>query len=431
MQRICWPCAFVLLFHWMIINSVFAQEVDTVKVEKIIHMEMLVDSLRQQIRNMDSEIQRMKKEMVENASDVQQILSFFEEELDFNVPEDQRSRRKRVDALLKAITERPGQLRFNGSAVISLQSFIRNPGENTHSVGSFDLFAHTSFGANTLLFFDFEVVSGNGPSSNSHSLSSLNGDAGSTRSPDGLDRIHLLEAWAEVNVFKKLLTINIGKIDITNYFDNNRIANDETSQFLCAAFVNSSALAAPTNGPGVRFRTTVLNRFFLQGGVSSVTSAGNNLFHEVFKIGSVGLRLFPTTDWEANIRVYGYQHPVAHHAFGWGISYDETVGKAFEVFMRFGRNNPDLSDNFGIVSAWSCGLAWASRLAERKLKIGAAVGEISPKESDQFSEMNLEIFIRHQLNQWSYISVHYQSQSNSAIGKNTSNLIGCRMNFNF
>jgi len=80
-------------------------------------------------------------------------LSFFDEEADLNVPENQRSRRKRVDALLKAISERPGQLRFNGSAVVSLQSFMENPGKSTSGVGSFDLFAHTSFGRNTLLFF--------------------------------------------------------------------------------------------------------------------------------------------------------------------------------------------------------------------------------------------------------------------------------------
>ena len=421
----------ILLLSLMITLPSGAQEIDTVRVEKIIRMETLIDSLRQQIRGLDSEIQRMKKEMVENASNVQQVLSLFDEDADLSVPEDQRSRRKRVDALLKAISERPGQLRFNGSAVVSLQSLVANPGENTTGVGSFDLFAHTSFGRNTLLFFDLEAVMGDGPLQGKELLTSLNGDAGSTQSPDGFDRVHLLEAWAEFTLFRKALTVDIGKIDLTNYFDNNRVANDETSQFLGASFINSAALAAPPSGPGLRIRTEVLNRFFLQGGVTTITASGNSLLEDLFRIGSIGVRLFPTTNWEANIRLYGYQHPGMNKASGWGMSYDEAVGKRIELFLRFGQNNTRLSEFYGIAHARSCGVTWSGRLADRKLKIGAALGETKTGESDPHSEVHFEWYVRHQLNQWSYFSAHYQILKDSSTNKNIDHLIGCRVNFNF
>jgi len=280
-------------------------------------------------------------------------------------------------------------------------------------------------------FFDLEAVIGNGPQPKGSLLTSLNGDAGSTQSLDGFDRIHLLEAWAEFTLFRESLTVDIGKIDLTNYFDNNRIANNETSQFLGSFFVNSAALASPFSGPGIRIRTEVLNRFFLQGGISTMVTTGDSLLEQLFKIGSVGIRLFPTTNWEANIRIYGYQHPGVSGATGWGVSFDETLGDVIEIFARFGKNNPELSEYYGITNAWSCGFAWSGRLAERKIKFGTAIGEVSTQGSDPYTEMNLEIYIRHQLNQWSYLSMHSQFQINSVNSEEESFLLGCRMNFNF
>jgi hypothetical protein len=44
-----------------------------------------------------------------------------------------------------------------------------------------------------------------------------------------------------------------GKGDLTNYFDTNAVANDETSQFLSSGLVNSVAVTFPEdNGAGGR-----------------------------------------------------------------------------------------------------------------------------------------------------------------------------------
>ena len=120
-----------------------------------------------------------------------------------------------------------------------------------------------------------------------------------------------------------------------------------------------------------------------------------------------------------------------NHAIGWGISFDEVLGDVIEVFARFGENSPDLSDYFGIASAWSYGFAYSNTLAGRKLKVGAAIGKTTSKEADPYSEKNLEIYTRHQLNQWSYLSIHYQSFWNSKVSHNGVKVFGFRMNFNF
>jgi len=171
-----------------------------------------------------------------------------------------------VDALLKAITQRPGQLRFNGGATTILQHGIQNNNRHSTGVGSFDFYAHTAFGPNALLFFDLEAIGGNGPDDFFPNFAGLNGDAGSTQAQDGADRLTVLEAWTEFTLLNKIFTITAGKIDLTNYFDNNASANDETMQFISGAFVNNAAFAVPANAPGLRLRTTLLNRIHFQLG---------------------------------------------------------------------------------------------------------------------------------------------------------------------
>lgn len=97
-----------------------------------------------------------------DSSFIGQVLGIFEEEEGRNIIELQRSKRKQVDELLKAILEQPGVLRFSGVATASVQTTL-NSKSPYYGIGSFDIFALTSLGENTLLFFDFEAIGGYGP----------------------------------------------------------------------------------------------------------------------------------------------------------------------------------------------------------------------------------------------------------------------------
>ena len=105
----------VLLSVIIFLPPLEAQEIDSSQVRKLLKLESTIDSLRQQIRTMDGEIQRLKANLA-GGNHLDELLSAFNEEDVESAPEEQRSRRKRVDALLRAIAERPGQLRFNGGA---------------------------------------------------------------------------------------------------------------------------------------------------------------------------------------------------------------------------------------------------------------------------------------------------------------------------
>lgn len=408
-----------------------AQETDTTYAKQIMHLEQQVDSLRRTLRLIDGEMQEMKQSMIEGESDVDEILAIFGEEDLESASFETRSRYKRVDDLLKAIQQRPGQLVFNGNVTAISQFSVNNNANETYGTGSIDLFATTSFGKGTLLFIDLEAIGGDGPDFLYPTFSGLNGDAGSTQSPDGIDRLHVLEAWGEFTLFKEIFTITVGKIDLTNYFDNNASANDETMQFISGSFINNSSFAVPSNSPGFRLRTTILNRYHLQFGISSQDNAGVRLFNDLYKIASLGFTFAPGSGFESNIRIYAYQVPVAGNDHGFGVSLDKVFFNKFNVFGRYGLNHDAVADYWGIKSSWSAGLRFVESINKQPLAIGVAYGENSAAINNLEKEKITELYIRRQLNKWVHISPHFQYIWNRKGTNEDLAVFGIRTHFNF
>uniref|UniRef100_UPI00356340F5 carbohydrate porin n=1 Tax=Mariniphaga sp. TaxID=1954475 RepID=UPI00356340F5 len=338
---------------------------------------------------------------------------------------------KRVNDLLKAIQQRPGQLIFNGNVTAISQFSTYNNANETYGTGSFDIFATTSFGKGTLLFIDMEAIGGDGPDVLYPTLSGLNGDAGTTQSPDGIDRLHVLEVWGEFTVFKEIFTITVGKIDITNYFDNNASANDETMQFISGSFINNSSFAVPSNSPGIRLRTTLLNRYHLQFGLSSQDNAGSRLFNDLYRIASLGFTFAPGSGFESNIRLYGYQVPAANNDYGFGVSLDKVFFNKFNVFGRYGLNSDAVADYWGVKSSWSAGLRFVELINKQPLAIGFAYGENYSAINNVEKEKITELYVRRQLNKWVHISPHFQYIWNRMRTNEDFAVIGIRTHFNF
>lgn len=360
---------------------------------------------------------------------INQFLGLFETQEGADIPEAQRSKRKQVDELLKALSQRDGELQFNGVATASVQVEPMSDA-NYQGVGSFDIFAFTSFGPHTILFFDLEAVGGDGPDQLIPNRSVLNADAGSSQSAEGIDHLVVLEAWAEFRALKDILTVNLGKIDVTNYFDNNLHANDETSQFLSGAFVNSTALPAPPNSPGIRLRSSFLNRFYLQVGLNRLDNSGNDLMRNHFKIAETGFMLFPGSKWEANFRIYGYEHPVAGNSQGFGFSADELIAGTFTIFGRYAKNESKLAEWFGVERAWSAGIGFKQLVLTREFNVGLAYGDTKLSGDDQHERL-AELYISNQFNQWVYLSPHFQWLDLPGAEQDKHVLLGLRINFSY
>ncbi len=358
-----------------------------------------------------------------------QLFNLFEEHEGDNIPEAQRSKRKQVDALLKAIMEQPGQLRFSGVATASVQTGL-NHSTPYYGVGSFDIFAFTSFGKHALLFFDLEAIGGNGPDAQIQNVSVLNADAGRTTSVDGIDRITILEAWTQFKALKDIFTVTVGKIDLTNYYDNNLHANDETSQFLTGVFVNNPVLPLYFNSPGINFRTAFLSRFYIQYGRAMADNNEIDLIKNHTQFLETGFRLFPETGWQANFRVMGFEHPFARSSYGFGISFDQLFANTFTIFGRYGQNENELSAFHGIHKAWSTGIGFKQPLFKREFNVGMGYAETFENEKIK-PERAGEAYNSHQLNKWVFFSIHLQWLKRQEVEPDEHFFGGLRLNFNY
>lgn len=285
------------LATWLVVLaaiSATAQEIDTTLVKRLIRYEATIDSLQKLVFYLNGEIQYLKKTMAEEDEQFFQLVQLLTGAEDVEAPQDRLSRRKRVDALLRVINQRPGQVRFNGDATAIVQASVKGKPNIRVATGSMDLLAHTNFGDNVILFVDLEAIGGNGPLPYTHSVTNLNADAGSTQSPDGIDRLNVLEAWTDFTILGGILQATAGKIDLTNYFDNNAFANDETMQFITDAFVNGAAFAVPSNSPGLRVRTTLFGRFSVRAALAKTENTGVDITRGLYRIGELGIRFSPT-----------------------------------------------------------------------------------------------------------------------------------------
>ena len=89
------------------------------------------------------------------------------------------------------------------------------------------------------------------------------------------------------------LALTAGRLDLTNYFDANAIANDESTQFLSDALVNNQMLGLAVNGTGVATEFDAKNGFRLKFGFQQSNTDATNLSDSIFTLSEVGYTFTP------------------------------------------------------------------------------------------------------------------------------------------
>lgn len=154
--------------------------------------------------------------------------------------------------------------------------------------------------------------------------------------------------------------LNLGKIDISDFFDQNEGAGDETTQFLSPGFVHSVAIDFPDNGPGmvVQVKPSDLLGFSLGWAEGDWSELGRKPFF----MGEFVLHP-KLKDLQGHYRFYGwYREKRGEEAKGWkghgeegwgiGVSFDQELSPGFRAFLRVGYQNEELYE-YGW--AWSVG----------------------------------------------------------------------------
>ncbi len=147
-------------------------------------------------------------------------------------------RREAVGDKISSMLDEEFQKRVNvaisGTGIVqhiaeSLESATK---KQTFAQGSIDVYLLSRPFINTLFFIDIESQGGQGPDSSIPNQSVLNNDTTSLPGVVQTDQVRLREAWLQKTAMSQKIQFIIGKIDLTNYFDRNRVANEETSQFI-------------------------------------------------------------------------------------------------------------------------------------------------------------------------------------------------------
>jgi carbohydrate-selective porin OprB len=200
---------------------------------------------------------------------------------------------------------------------------------------------------------------------------------------DSNSRLELTEAWYEHRFLDSRLTLTVGKLDLTNYFDGNEVANDETTQFLAPGFVNSIAIEFPDNSPGARITLSPLE--ILDFSIAWQDGDGDfeDIFEGPFVIGEAGLKPL-INGLQGNYRLYGWLNAQDHQEIknpsndsedgsGAGVSIDQQVTDWLTLFGRLGYQDEDIY-KFDI--AWSAGLSLSGNFWGRNDDVlGIAYGQ--------------------------------------------------------
>ncbi|MCF6147249.1 MAG: carbohydrate porin [Candidatus Kuenenia sp.] len=324
------------------------------------------------------------------------------------IHEKKLSRRENISERIEYVTEEVREKRFvfgfSGTGI--LQQILHGYGGHGFTAeGSADLlFIYRPFG-NITLFLDLEGIGGNGPDEYIDSFSGLNDDAGDFQEENGGERLSVREAWCELSFFKNRLTLVMGKIDLTNYFDSNAVANDETTQFITSVFVNNATLEVPVNGPGIASTYEFGSGLYFGLGLQSSDDIESGRTHGMYGIGEIGINSYKLFDLEGNVRLWAKMNEGQAYNKGIGLSLDQQISESVFTFARYGINEKDGAE---VKSAWSAGLEIHHPIPSRKDDaMSFAFGRT--KTVDGNEELAVEMYYKFTINKYFAITPSLQT----------------------
>jgi carbohydrate-selective porin OprB len=246
---------------------------------------------------------------------------------------------------------------------------------------SADLEVSAKLGDNGEAFLGIEAGNGAGLDGEDEEIDSfwtVNADATGDASS-----LEVTEAWYEHAFMNEMVRFTIGKLDLSNYFDTNEVANDETAQFLSGGFVNDVTIEFPDNSAGLRVTVSPLD--MLDVSIGAQSDGWDDIDEENFIIAEVDIK--PAFgELQGTYRVYVWQNG-AHHedaddaanteedGAGWGINLDQQILDFLRVFARIGFRSDDIVE-YEYDTAWSMGAAVSGSLWGREHDtVGIAYGQ--------------------------------------------------------
>lgn len=256
---------------------------------------------------------------------------------------------EKIEAALSDEAQKAVQLGVN--AAIAPQAVFQTKGDKqqadrrAYQLASADLFFTARVAQHTLFFADVVGLSGPPPDLETGGLTLLNGfSARLVRQ----NELNLREAWLRTEVFSQKLSLIAGRLDLTNYFDHNNGANDETRQFLSDALVNNPTLNLAVNGSGLAAVFDPKNGFNFKVGIQQSNTEATNLSQSLYSLAEIGYVTRIPGLGEGNYRFWARNdNSTDRNKNGYGTSMDQKLAPQVTWFGRYGSAQADQRrDNF-------------------------------------------------------------------------------------
>ncbi|MEQ1909954.1 MAG: hypothetical protein ABMA15_14085, partial [Vicinamibacterales bacterium] len=137
--------------------------------------------------------------------------------------------------------------------------------------------------------------------------------------------------------FGQRLGVTAGRLDLTNYFDRNAAANDETTQFLSDALVNNQMLGLAVNGTGLVADFDPKNGLSFRFGVQQSNPEATSLSDSIYSLAEVGYVATPFSLPEGHYRLwFRTDNNAATQRNAVGVSLDQKLSPVVTAFGRYG-----------------------------------------------------------------------------------------------
>jgi hypothetical protein len=239
---------------------------------------------------------------------------------------DQDSKKIAVGVSAASVTQFASQTKRDAS----------QPNKHAYQLSSADLLFSAGLAQYTSFFADVVGLSGAPPDAEIHGLTLLNSY---TARLVRQNEVNVREAWLRTELFGQKLAISAGRLDLTNYFDRNAAANDETTQFISDALVNNPALGLASNGSGIAAVFDPKNGFAFKAGLQQSNTDATNLSDSLFTLGEVDyLARLPGLS-EGNYRLWvRNDNSAGTNRSAVGVSVDQKLTNVFGLFGRYGNS---------------------------------------------------------------------------------------------
>lgn len=258
-----------------------------------------------------------------------------------------------------------------------------HPNKKAYALASADLFFAAKLAQYTSFFADVVALSGAPPDREIPSLTLLNGY---TARLVNQNELNLREAWLRTEFFGQRLGLTAGRLDLTNYFDRNAGANDETTQFISDALVNNQMLGLAANGTGVVADYDPKNAFNFKIGFQQSNPDATSLSDSMYSLAEVGYTATPFSLPEGHYRVwYRANNGDLESKHATGVSLDQKMNPIVTWFGRYGQQQvPGDWDRY-----WSTGLSFGNGMVFNPLDtwgIGYAQMDLAAGDKEHLTE---------------------------------------------